>query len=145
MNTTSDRVAWIDVAKGVAMVAIIMGHLDLGMVDRVVYPWHVPLFFIVAGFFLSTNGSIWEFVCKKAKSLILPFIYTALLVVITLTVKAIMLNGDDVASVFRRMVISAIYGLGSTKGIAPFGISNIGAIWFLEAAFWAVLLCDFSI
>lgn len=138
MNTTSDRVAWIDVAKGVAMVAIIMGHLDISMVDRVVYPWHVPLFFIVAGFFLSTTGGIQEFIRKKAKSLILPFIYTALLVVITLTMKAI-LNGGDVMGAFLRMAASAIYGSGSTKGVTPFGISNIGAIWFLEATFWAVL------
>ena len=134
----SDRIAWIDVAKGVAMVAIIMGHLDVSIVDRVVYPWHVPLFFIVSGFFLSLNGSLLEFLRKKAKSLILPFVYTAVFVVIALTMKA-MLNGGDVIGTFRHMVIAAIYGQGSVKGITPFDIGNIGAIWFLEATFWAVL------
>ena len=57
MSNFADRVAWIDVAKGVAMVAIVVGHLDISYIDRLVYPWHVPLFFIVAGFFLSQKST----------------------------------------------------------------------------------------
>ena len=125
------------------MVAIVVGHLDISYIDRLVYPWHVPLFFIVAGFFLSQKSTACEFICKKARALLLPFVLTAMAVVIALTIKAAFIDGH-VLGVFLRTVASAIYGSGSDKGMTPFGIGKIGAVWFLEATFWAVLLVRFT-
>ena len=134
---------WLDVAKGIAMVAIVMGHFDIGFIDRIVYPWHVPLFFVIAGFFLSRSVPAREFVGKKAKVLLLPFAFTAVAVVLTLTVKALCCGGD-VLDAFLRSLASAVYGSGSAKGATTFGADNIGAVWFLEAMFWAVLLVRFT-
>lgn len=40
------RIDWIDTAKGIGIIAVIIGHFhvpDLTM--RLIYSWHMPLFF----------------------------------------------------------------------------------------------------
>ncbi|GAX07741.1 O-acetyltransferase [Secundilactobacillus silagincola] len=56
------RIIWLDIAKGIAMIAVVFGH---NMPDYVLhvkenrfwydflYWWHMPLFFLIAGFFLK--------------------------------------------------------------------------------------------
>lgn len=55
------RIVWLDIAKGIGMVAVVCGHnllhyVRLGQVDRYwynfIYWWHMPLFFLISGFFL---------------------------------------------------------------------------------------------
>lgn len=44
------RIDWIDTAKGIGIIAVIIGHFhvpDLTM--RLIYSWHMPLFFIISG------------------------------------------------------------------------------------------------
>ena len=51
----------VDITKGVAIIAIVLGHISFlysanSLVDSsaLVYSlWHVPVFFIVAGFFIK--------------------------------------------------------------------------------------------
>lgn len=139
MSTCNTRIEWIDVAKAIAIIAIVAGHFDISYIDRIVYPWHVPFFFFVGGFFLSERESSLSFIKKKAKALLLPFVLTAGAIVLSLTVKSFILGGDG-GEVFLRSLAAAFYGSGSMKGASTFGIGNIGAIWFLEAMFWAMLL-----
>lgn len=62
-SRTSKRVAWIDAAKGVGIILIVLGHANrsidrtatltwtdgLQTLDAVLYSFHVPLFFVLAG------------------------------------------------------------------------------------------------
>lgn len=49
----------VDIAKGVAILAIVLGHINLSMksslvsADDLIYLWHVPVFFILGGFFIK--------------------------------------------------------------------------------------------
>ncbi len=72
------RIEWIDNAKGVAIILVILGHvLPDGLFHKIIYSFHMPLFFILSGMFLirSTNkSSVWEFSKKKFMRLYIPYV-----------------------------------------------------------------------
>ena len=55
--SNSKRINYIDIAKGLAIICVIIGHTfaKYDKLDRLVitfiYSFHVPLFFILSGFF----------------------------------------------------------------------------------------------
>lgn len=44
MKTKSTRLQYIDIAKGIAMICIILGHLGNASINRIVFTFHVPIF-----------------------------------------------------------------------------------------------------
>ncbi len=64
----SGRQAWIDVARATALVLVVFGHTERGLAaggllegamvdafDRIVYSFHVPLFFLVSGLLFAPS------------------------------------------------------------------------------------------
>lgn len=48
------RIEWIDIAKAYGIIAVVFGHaLASGTTTNIIYWWHMPLFFIIGGFFLK--------------------------------------------------------------------------------------------
>ncbi|OFA11374.1 acyltransferase family protein [Lentilactobacillus sunkii] len=48
------RIEWIDIAKAYGIIAVVFGHaMASGNTTNIIYWWHMPLFFIVGGFFLK--------------------------------------------------------------------------------------------
>lgn len=86
------RIQWVDIAKGIGIIAVVASHaihpVDSHFFDvsfRVLYWWHMPLFFIIGGFFLkpiATNRQgIWQFFKKKVwPNIVLYFVVGALLI-----------------------------------------------------------------
>lgn len=82
------RLHWIDVLKGVGIILIMMGHIN-SQTKSVPWIYSVPvaLFFALSGFVFSTfeinkNISFKEFLIKRLKSLIMPFILFRLILVV---------------------------------------------------------------
>lgn len=74
----------IDIAKGFAIIAIVLGHIGfiypkstLVNTKDLLYIWHVPVFFILAGCFLKDEQLIhpYEFFRKKFFSLYVKILY----------------------------------------------------------------------
>lgn len=53
MNEQKSRLLEFDIAKGIAILCVILGHLGIKEIDRVVFVFHMPLFFLISGYFLS--------------------------------------------------------------------------------------------
>ena len=52
----SERVIWVDTAKGFAIISVVLGHSSLPIELRsVVYSFHMPLFFMLSGVFLFNS------------------------------------------------------------------------------------------
>lgn len=45
MEAKKRRLEYVDVAKGIGIICIILGHLGLASVNKVVFTFHVPIFF----------------------------------------------------------------------------------------------------
>lgn len=68
------------------MLCIIAGHFGIATADHFVYTFHVPLFFLLSGYFFSTKASFPSFMKQKARQLLLPYYVTGIAILITATV-----------------------------------------------------------
>ena len=52
----TERIEYIDVAKGIGMLLVIMGHaFPAGRITKIIYSLHMPLFFILSGFTVNPD------------------------------------------------------------------------------------------
>ena len=133
------RIEFIDVAKGLAIVGMISGHLVFmpgggngisAAIKRAVHPFHVPLFFLVAGFFLTTSKPWSQFLKDKARRLLIPY---------ALGVAALVLAGccSPASAFFGSALFFDDTLIGKTDCVGP--------VWFLMALFLALSLARLSL
>lgn len=67
----------VDICKGIAIILMVIGHCETPtwMVSWV-YLFHMPLFFMAAGYFFTRRNldEPWKFVTKRFKGLYIPFV-----------------------------------------------------------------------
>jgi len=80
----SKRIEYIDIARGIGILLVVMGHNDFSLVSPFAYKWiysfHMPLFFFLSGYFLNTSIGFWDFFKKRFNSLIKPYLFTLFLI-----------------------------------------------------------------
>lgn len=63
-----ERIAWIDIAKAIAIFFIVLGHqLPSGPLCGYLYSFHVPLFFFLSGLTFNTAKEPKNFFPRKSK------------------------------------------------------------------------------
>ncbi len=69
-----ERIHWIDIAKGFAIICVFTGHTISSPPEAVsfVYSFHMPLFFLMSGYCFSARREFKNFAVNKLKSIILP-------------------------------------------------------------------------
>lgn len=142
-----DRLISIDIARGIAILAIIIGHMGLYNLNRIVYTFHVPIFFLITGYFVSDNVTIKEIINKRLKTLIIPYIVCCIWIIVLNGVKTFIISNGQLQMILKgsaEFLAAAMYGAG-TDWKLPFHIKSIGAIWFLLAAFWGEILLRLSL
>ncbi|MCH4170478.1 MAG: acyltransferase family protein [Lactobacillus sp.] len=73
---TTQRIQWIDIAKALGIMAVVIGH-SYPVKDtfyQTIYWWHMPLFFIVGGFFVKPLGHDWPDLKQFGKHRIWPLL-----------------------------------------------------------------------
>lgn len=133
-----NRINYFDAVKGFGIVLMIIGHFGVGLINKFIYSFHMPLFFICSGYFLKPTNSIKELIVKKGKQLLVPYYFTCLCIVIG-SIFNELIKGQSFSKVgyeIGQWLIASLYASGN---IEAFGIRRIGAIWFLWALFIAIL------
>lgn len=67
----------ISICKGIAIILMVMGHAEPPtLISNFIYIFHMPLFFITAGYFFSRKylDDPWTFCVKRFKGLYIPFL-----------------------------------------------------------------------
>lgn len=127
-----------DIMKGIGILAVIAGHSvgQLTLIDvsmrKLIYSFHMPMFFIIAGYFYKENDNLWKELKKDYKRLVIPYITTSSAFLIYQ-----MLTDNSFWYSYKYILIAILWGTGEmhTSTIWP-NIPHIGAIWFLLALFW---------
>lgn len=126
------RLQYIDVAKGFAIFAMIIGHMEWppNWLIYFVFSWHIPLFFLVSGYTFRPK-SMKEVLWGSFQRLVLPYWVVSLVLAIRLYISM------D-ASVVGDTLLSAFYGhpISTRNVIFLSHVNGVGAIWFLLAMFW---------
>lgn len=121
------RIEEFDIAKGIAILCVILGHLGI--------------FFLISGYFISTRYSFEEFQRRKIKGILWPYLFTCFLICI-LSIPVNYFLHQDILHNMLKWVCGSFYGAGIPdvpiifKNYSPF----IGALWFLLALFWGALI-----
>ena len=66
------RVEWVDTLKFIGILSVILGHINFPL-NGFIYTWHMPLFFMVSGFFIKFETHFKDFVVKNFKRLMIPY------------------------------------------------------------------------
>lgn len=75
------RIEWVDIARGIGIILVILGHIGIGKVGKFIYSFHIPLFFFLSGFCFSGNNiDIKSFFKKKIKKLIIPYVFLGIVI-----------------------------------------------------------------
>lgn len=132
------RIDAFDIAKGIAIICVILGHLGIYNINRVVYTFHMPIFFLISGYFLKRNSSelFTEFYQKRFKGIMWPYITTCFFIC-ALSIPMSLLLGESVAANLYKWIGGSLYGSGlpDSPNLFKHFPSFIGALWFLPALF----------
>jgi len=131
------RIDYIDRAKGIAILAIVLGHFSIPFVCilttdifyRIVHTFHVPLFFIVAGMFIKPAKA-------KVSRLLFPCAVVSLVVLALRIVYGFVIGNPSPI----HDLLSVAYGLPwwwDKTFVGP--VDPAGPIWFLYALAWSSL------
>lgn len=151
-----ERLDWIDNAKLITMLLVIIGHSNyyslltlyggidymseltnkplaykiLQMLVGFIYTFHMPLFIALSGMCFALtqaeNLSLSNLVQKKAKRLLIPFIVVTLLIDIPLKMVGGYWQGSD--DMLRDVIYGQILLMGSSH------------LWFLASLFWIFII-----
>ena len=83
MKRLPNRTEWLDIAKGITIILMVLGHTGLPVrLSNFIFAFHMPLFFIAFGLVSNYGkGSYGEFFLRKVRGLAVPYaVYSSLLI-----------------------------------------------------------------
>ncbi len=144
------RLRWIDVAKGFCLYAVMLGHISDANINRIVYPFHLTVFFLLSGYTLKKKEIDRDFVAGKFRRLMIPYFITCFCVTVMDVVNLIVQRHEySIVQITRTLwldLFRTFVASGSVKKILTYDVGvRIGAIWFLPAMFFGVLAAQFLV
>eukprot|EP01037_Dinobryon_pediforme_P012855 gene12855-12955_t len=130
------RLQWVDQVKAIGIILVVTGHsIDpLSAAHWFIYLFHMPLFFIVSGYFIKPNANVAEIVRERFKTLMLPYFSYLLLI---------------------GLPVAIFDPENKTRGVVPefvgyvFGGSHLvyymTAFWFVTALFFGLIVAQFVV
>ena len=75
------RQPWIDAAKGIGVLLVIIGHLlyssTLDSLNQAIYSFHTPLFFVLSGYVDHRRTNRKDYYKRKTRRLVIPYVIFA--------------------------------------------------------------------
>lgn len=151
-SSVLSRLEWLDIAKGIAIFLVVVGHtVEHGTIRHLIFSFHMPVFFILAGFTLRPKP--WTVVVKSSvKRLLLPYI----LVVSVHLLPAFLTSDVPLSTRFLALGQALVFPAGypSTQWMEhdmwaglkidyiEGGFYGVGMAWFLWCLFFARIIAN---
>ena len=131
--TDKKRIAYLDIARGIGMILVVMGHVEYvnSTLRQFISAFHMPLFFLISGILIwerqEEKRNLQELIKHKLRSIMLPYAVFSLL--------SFVVEGSRIAIkglaqwhiVFRQLYQSLC-------------LQGVSTLWFLPALFMSELL-----
>ncbi len=131
----NERIKWIDVAKGLGLILVVVGHFwygsNLPIINQAIYSFHVPMFFMLSGLtsaYSTKQVTFAELAKKKAVRLLVP---SAIFIAITIPVYIYANKGVT--------LLTALKELSFFEGSIPYN----SPCWFLIVLFEVEIMAYF--
>lgn len=126
-QSRGDRLEYIDIMKGIGIILMVLGHMHYNaIVEKLIYGFHMPLFFWLSGYLYHTPKNYCGYVKRKARTLLVPYF---------------------TMGIFYIMIVWLMDGYGALwsgiRGVFITTTNNLpieSALWFLLALFWVCCL-----
>lgn len=123
------RLNYIDIAKAIGIMCVIIGHTVSSDTEskRIIYAFHMPLFFMLSGMLTKpidqqSHNNLKSYVIKKLRMLMLPYAIWGLVY----------------ASFSFKHLAQIAYGTRETLMLAE----SLTSLWFLPVTFLSVIISD---
>ena len=138
-----DRVEWIDRAKGITIILVVLGHVlndmpndngEYSFLINIIYSFHMPCFFIISGLVTTDNEKPLKSRCiKLSKQLLLPYLFFSFLFLI----KAIITN------ILQSVEWKESFANNWKDTVLVTSKSEFASFWFLPCLFISkcLLIC----
>lgn len=136
----NDRLLWVDIAKGIAILSVIYEHTICGsLLAEICRSFHIPLFFVLAGYFIR-QGNFWQRTKKDVKTLLGPYTITVILGFVC----NLFFSGDwKSAEQWRYLSVlyakSWFFGMSFSSTILT-DVLSVMMVWFVVCLFFAKLM-----
>ncbi len=123
------RIEFIDLAKGVCILLVILGHCNVDIHLPMLGAVRMPLYFILSGLFFKDYGGWLQFAMRKTNKILVPFAFFYLV-----SYALFYLIGP----VWPEYIVA-----GKAQGICDVWMSRQyfnGPLWFLICLFWTNLI-----
>lgn len=133
----NEREKWIDRCRGLAIILVLLGHTSPPF-RKVIYGFHMPLFFILSGYIFYTYNKVWKlksYIKKIAYSYLRPyFLFCVINYFITIGVNWAT-DRKKAVEYWKVYICGILYSRG-TKEWMP----NCSPLWFLTALFCTMII-----
>lgn len=138
------RMRWLDLAKGLAILLMVLGHClaDDCLLHGFIYSFHMPLFFLAAGFTMRAKPRR-QVVTSSARRLLVPYLVVCSILFLFAFVSPNSLNANlDTQRSWPVVLVEILYAAGDSGTILGHAFQAIGALWFLPCLFVARILLN---
>lgn len=137
----SKRLEYIDIARGIAIILIVLGHTitysqNCRIIYKIIYSFHVALFFIISGYTykIKKEESFLTFFKRKFTRIMVPYYIWAFLFIIPFYIFGSS-TGDAIGANYsmlelKKIVFNVFYANGNL-----FALKQNSALWFLPSLF----------
>ena len=135
-----NREITFDIMKGFGILLVITAHFfswNHPLLGRIITSFHMPMFFLVAGYFSKSCfdwDEVGQHVRKYAKRLLPAFVFTQILIILWAVLMA--LTQSEGWNLVIKETLSLLWA-DPYGPSTPWGTLSIGVIWFLLALFFA--------
>jgi len=123
------RIGYIDIAKGLCILLVMMVHIGIPEPLPNLYNVKVPLFFVLSGFFFREPDSMKGLLIKKLRTILIPFLF---FYVVSYIIYYVML-----------LMSPSLGTLTKANGILDVFLQKEyfnGPLWFLPCLFWVYII-----
>lgn len=133
------RIAWIDIAKGLLIILVILGHSMINDITKVIInSFHMATFFVLSGItYKSEKLELKEFFIKKFQALLLPYIVFSIIMLIYFGVKKILIDGYSFDLIDG--LISVVLPISGRVSTTVYGLWFFPCLFVAELIFYCIL------
>ena len=123
MENQKRRAGDVDLLRGIGILLMILGHVYFGGIfDKYIHAFHMPLWFIVSGFFVDITKDTNNYIIRRIKALLIPYVVFGVAYETLWTITG---HNQWIGFIFPNSI----------------EIPLNGALWFLPALFIADVVC----
>ncbi len=150
-NTALYRIDWIDFAKGITILLVIIGHTVSegfygGLLRGLIFSFHMPLFFIVSCTTYRCSETMEEYqkkLVRSARYLLTPVVLTFGLDTIFQCFRAQSLFSNGNMRFWIDKLFTFVFASGVSTSYNGFDVALMGIPWFFFALFVGRSIFDF--